>query len=121
MPVVRAPRPPMLVICTFVVPLATALAPLSSTLSLALPLPPRTVPRASVPPFPIQGPVTVSTVPGVLPCRFTVPALVRPATRWLKPARSSVAPAATVCTEAALSVLTAPARNVPRATSVAPV
>ncbi|MNQ93034.1 hypothetical protein D3C85_1084790 [compost metagenome] len=104
-----------------VVPLATAVAPLSITLSLGLPLPPSTVPRANVPPCPTQGPVTVSTVPGVLPCRLTVPALVRPATRWLKPVRSSVAPAATVCAEAALSVWLAPARRVPWATSVAPV
>ncbi|MCY1562122.1 hypothetical protein D9M68_994740 [compost metagenome] len=65
--------------------------------------------------------MTVSVVPAVTPASDTVPLLANDATVWLKPARSSVAPVATLCAEAALSVFTAPAFNVPCATFVAPV
>ena len=52
LPVVCAPRPPRLVICTVVLPLALAPAPLSTRRSLRLALPPSTVPRLSTPPLP---------------------------------------------------------------------
>jgi hypothetical protein len=62
----------------------------------------------------------VSVVPGV-PSSDTVPLLAIDAIVWLWPARSSVAPAATVKALALLKVLAAPARKVPAATLVAPV
>ncbi|MNY46626.1 hypothetical protein D3C86_1818200 [compost metagenome] len=67
---------------TRVLPLATALAPLSSTLSVALRLSPRAVLTAKVPPWPTQGPVTVRAVPGARPMRLTVPLWLMLATRW---------------------------------------
>ncbi|MCY1212029.1 hypothetical protein D9M72_237560 [compost metagenome] len=120
LPVVSAPRPPRLVICTFVVPLATAVAPLRMSRSLALALPPSAVPSRSVPPLPTQGPLTVSVVPGTAPTSETVPLWAIDARVWLLPARSSVAPVATVKGLALLSTLAAPARRVPAATLVAP-
>ena len=51
---------------------------------------------------------------------FTRPALVRLGTVWLKPLRSSVPPLATVAAELGLNVFSAPARNVPALTFVAP-
>ncbi|MNL31634.1 hypothetical protein D3C87_1534320 [compost metagenome] len=72
----------MLVTATWVLPLATALAPLSITLSIALRLSPRVAPTARVPPWPTQGPVTVRTAPGARPMRLTVPLWLMPATRW---------------------------------------
>jgi hypothetical protein len=121
LPLVNAPRPPRLVTCTLVVPLAMAVAPLRMSRSLALALVPSAVPRRSVPPLPTHGPVTVSVVPGTVPSSDTVPLLAIDATVWLLPARSSVAPVATVKALALLSVLAAPARKVPAATLVAPV
>ena len=52
LPVVSAPRPPRLVTCTVVRPLALAPAPSSTRRSLTLALVPRAVPRRSVPPLP---------------------------------------------------------------------
>ena len=51
-PVVSAPRPPRLVICTVVRPLAMAVAPSSTSRSLALLLSPSAVPRRSTPLLP---------------------------------------------------------------------
>jgi hypothetical protein len=120
LPAVSAPRPPRLTICTLVVPLAMAVLPLSTSRSVALVLSPSAVPRRSVPPLPTHGPVTVSVVPGTVPSTDTVPLLATEATVWLKPARSSVAPLATLKALALLKVLSAPARKVPAATLVAP-
>jgi hypothetical protein len=120
LPAVSPPRPPRLTICTLVVPLAMAVAPLSTSRSLTLLLSPSAVPRRSVPPLPTQGPFTVSVVPGTVPTSDTVPLLATDATVWLKPARSSVAPLATLKALALLKVLAAPARKVPAATLVAP-
>lgn len=121
LPLVSAPRPPRLVICTLVVPLAMAVLPLRISRSLALLLSPSAVPRRSVPPLPTHGPVTVRVVPGAVPTSETVPPLVIDAMVWLRPARSSVAPDATVKALALLRVLAAPARKVPAVTLVAPV
>ncbi|WP_395345558.1 hypothetical protein [Variovorax sp. UC122_21] len=64
--------------------------------------------------------MTVSVVPGTAPTSDTVPPLASDATVWLKPARSSVAPAATVCDEPALSAFVAVVLSTPCRTSVPP-
>ena len=83
LPLVSAPRPPMLVICTVVLPLAEAAGPLRISRSEGGPLKYSVVPSLSTPPLPTYAPFTVSVVPGTVPTSDTVPLLLSEATVWL--------------------------------------